>query len=304
MKIIIFGGSGFLGSHVADVLTQRGFDVIIYDKTASPYLIKAQQMIVGDILDSKAVGNAVKGCDYVYNFAGVADIAEAFKNPVRTVEVNILGNARIVQACVDHKVKRFIFASSLYVYSDLASFYRSSKQSCESIIEEYQKLYHLDFTILRYGSLYGPRAGEDNFFYKIIKQCIEEKKILRKGDGEEMRDYINALDAARCSADVLTEEFKNQYVIIAGTQSIKVKDLLNMVKEMFKDEIAIQYVPDDTMHHYTITPYSFKPKVAKKLVSNYYHDLGQGILDMVYDVYERHPSHAEELVKLKRMIGS
>ncbi len=117
-----------------------------------------------------------------------------------------------------------------------------------------------------------------------------------------MRDYINVLDAARCSADILTDEFVNQHVIIAGTQSIRVRELLDMIKEIFKNEIKIEYVPDDTTHHYTVTPYSFKPKVAKKLVSNYYHDLGQGILEMVYDIYERHPSNKHELANLKKMI--
>ena len=303
MKAVIFGGSGFLGSHVADVLTQRGFDVVIYDKVPSPYLNGGQRMVVGDILDLKSVGKAVEGGDYVYNFAGIADIEESLKDPVRTVEVNILGNTHIAQTCVTHKVKRFVFASSMYVYSDLASFYRSSKQACESLIEEYQKLYKLDFTILRYGSLYGTRCGESSFFHKIIKQCIEEKKIVRKGDGEEIRDYINVLDAARCSADILTDDFKNQHVIISGTQSTRVKDLLNMIKEIFKNEINIEYVPDDTNHHYTITPYAFKPKVAKKLVSNYYHDLGQGVLEMVHDVYEHLPARSQELANLKKLIG-
>lgn len=304
MKAVVFGGSGFLGSFVADVLTQRGYEVTIYDKVKSPYIMQNQKMIVADILDAQAVSNAVKGADYVYNFAGVADIEEALQDPVRTVEVNILGNTNITQACVKHKIKRFVFASTMYVYSDLASFYRSSKQACESIIEEYQKLYGLDFTILRYGSLYGPRSGESNFFYKIIQQCIEEKKIVRKGDGEEIRDYINVLDAARCSVDVLTEDFKNQHVIISGTQSTKVKDLLSMIKEIFKNEIKIEYIPDDTNHHYAITPYSFKPKMAKKLVSNYYHDLGQGILDMVYDIYQKHPKATAELEVLKKSVGA
>ncbi len=302
MKIIIFGGSGFLGSHVADVLSERGAQVTIFDRIQSPYLTPKQQMIVGDILNYTDVFNAIKGHDYVYNFAGIADIQEAIDNPVKTVQVNILGNTHIAHASYEHKVKRLVFASTMYVYSDLASFYRCSKQSCESLIEEYQQRFGLNFTILRYGSLYGPRAGEGNFFYKIIRQGIDEKRIVRKGDGEEIRDYINVLDAARCSADILTDDYINQHVIIAGTQSTRVRELLSMIKEIFKNNISIEYVPDDTTHHYTVTPYAFRPKVAKKLVSHYYHDLGQGILEMVYDIYERHPSNRDQLASFKKMI--
>ena len=78
MKAIVFGGSGFIGSHVADELSKRGYETIIYDKVLSTYLQQGQEMIVGDILDIEKVKKAVKGCDYVYNFAGIADLDESF----------------------------------------------------------------------------------------------------------------------------------------------------------------------------------------------------------------------------------
>ena len=89
MKAIVFGGSGFLGSHVADALTRAGYETAVFDLRESPYLQKGQEMIVGNILDKKAVGKAVTGCDVVYNFAGVTDIEEAPKKPIETVENNI-----------------------------------------------------------------------------------------------------------------------------------------------------------------------------------------------------------------------
>ena len=180
MKAIVFGGSGFLGSHVADCLTNKGFEVVIFDVVKSPYLRRKQDMVVGNILDCDGVKEAVKGCDYVYNFAGIADIGVACQKPLKAIEINVLGNTNILDACKKYKIKRFIFASSIYVYSDLAPFYRSSKEACELIIEDYQKVFGLDYTILRYGSLYGTRGNEFNFIYKIIKQAIEEKKITRK----------------------------------------------------------------------------------------------------------------------------
>jgi len=291
VKVVVFGGSGFVGSHVADILTEKGHEVTIFDLHPSEYLKKGQKMLVGDILDEKAVDRAVDGADVVYNFAGIADIDEASIKPIETIKSNILGNTVILEACRRHKVKRFVFASSVYVYSGAGSFYRSSKQACELITENYNEKYGLPFTILRYGSLYGPRADERNWVYQILKQAVAEGKITRLGDGEELREYIHVQDAARCSVEILSPEFENQYVIITGSQQMKVKDLMIMIKEMLNNKIELEFVPTESTIHYEITPYSFNPKVAKKFVSNYYIDLGQGILDLLGSIYKKHFPH-------------
>ena len=291
MKVTVFGGSGFVGSHVADVLTEKGHEVTIFDLHPSEYLKKDQNMLVGNILDEKAVDRAVDGADVVYNFAGIADIEEASIKPLETIKNNILGNAIILEACRLHKIKRFVFASSVYVYSEAGSFYRSSKQACELITENYNEKYGLPFTILRYGSLYGPRADERNWVYQILKQAITEGKITRLGGGEELREYIHVQDAARCSVEILSPEFENQYVIITGGQQMKVKDLMIMIKEMLNNKIELKFVPTESTLHYEITPYSFNPRVAKKFVSNYYIDLGQGVLDLLGSIYKKHFPH-------------
>jgi len=82
MNVLIFGGSGFLGSHTADALTEDGYNVKIFDIIKSPYLQAGQEMIIGDIIDKKAVEKAVKGCDIVYNFAGMTNIEEAHAKPL------------------------------------------------------------------------------------------------------------------------------------------------------------------------------------------------------------------------------
>lgn len=291
MKVVVFGGSGFVGSHVADVLTEKGHEVTIFDLRPSKYLKKGQKMLVGNILDEKAVDRAVDGADVVYNFAGIADIDEASIKPLETIKNNIFGNAVILEACRLHKVKRFVFPSSVYVYSEAGSFYRSSKQACELIIENYNEKYGLPFTILRYGSLYGPRADETNWVYQILKQAVTQGKITRLGNGEELREYIHVQDAARCSVEILSPEFENQYVIITGNQQMKVKDLMIMIKEMLKNKIELEFVPTESTLHYEITPYSFNPKIAKRFVSNYYIDLGQGILDLLGGIYKEHFPH-------------
>jgi UDP-glucose 4-epimerase len=302
MKAIVFGGSGFLGSHVADELSERGYKVVVYDRHESPYIRKDQEMIVGDILDREKVAGHVEGCNCVYSFAGVAGITDARRNPVEAIETNVLGTTHIADACRQHSVKRFVFASTVYVYSDLAPFYRSSKQACELIIEDYQKAYGLDYTILRYGSLYGRRANHFNYIYSIIQQAIEEGKIIRKGDGEEIRDYIHVEDAAKSSVDILTDEYKNQYVILTGTQSIKVRNLLYMIKEIFNGKIEIDFTSQSEEGHYQITPYSFRPRVAKKIIRDSYYDLGQGLLDIVYEVFAKKSGSEPMIEIIQKMI--
>lgn len=284
-KVVVFGGSGFLGSHVADVLSEAGYKVLIYDLKPSAYLKKGQEMVVGDILDQDKVESALQQAEIAYNFAGIADIEAASQSPLDSVKANILGNAVILEACRKAKIKRFIFASTLYVFSKAGSLYRSTKQSCELLIENYQELFGLDYTILRYGSLYGPRAGEHNIIYRFVKQALTEKKISRYGDGEELREYIHVHDAAQGSVEALSDEFKNQHVIITGNQQMKIRDLLMMIREMLENKISIEYLPLNRNHHYEITPYTFAPKVGKRLVSRTYLDLSHGLLNVMRDVY-------------------
>lgn len=284
-KAIVFGGAGFLGSHVADALSAAGHQVIIYDRSPSPWLKPDQQMVVGDILDADAVRNAIDGCDVVYNFAGIADISEASRHRLESIRCNILGNATILEACTGLDIQRYIFASSLYVYSKAGSFYRSTKQSCELIIENYHETFGIPYTILRYGSLYGPRADRNNAISNMLREALTSGVITREGDGEELREYIHIYDAARYSVDILAKDFENQHVIITGNQQMKIKDLLLMIRELLDNRIDIHYVTPTDTSHYEITPYTFAPRIARRLVGSSYLDLGQGILSCIEGIY-------------------
>ncbi len=287
MKAIVFGGSGFLGSHVADALDEAGYDVLIYDIKRSAYLRPTQKMILGDILDQEKVEAAVNGCDIVYNFAGIANVDEASVKPLDSVKYNILGNSIILEASRKAQIKRFIFSSTLYVYSKSGAFYRSTKQACELLIENYYEIYKIPYTILRYGSLYGPRSDERNFIYTIIKQALTEDKISRCGDGEEIREYIHVRDAAKGSVEILSEEFANEYVILTGNQQMKIKDLLFMIKEILGNNLNIEFLPVKQSTHYEITPYSFAPRIGKRLMSKTYLDLSEGMLEIIHDLYKQ-----------------
>jgi UDP-glucose 4-epimerase len=288
MRVTVFGGAGFLGSHVADALTEAGHDVVVFDVKDSPYLQASQHKVVGDILDLTEVLRAVQGSEVVYNFAGLSDIEEANARPIDTVKANILGNAIVLEASRQEKVRRFVFASSLYVYGGGGGFYRSSKQASELLVENYLEAYQLPYTILRYGSLYGERADARNWIRSVLMQALRDGRIVRYGDGEEMREYIHVRDAARYSVAALDPEYENQSVVISGLQAIKIKDLLRMVQEIMGGRVQIEYrSPEDQggrsapQLHYSLTPYSFNPKIARKLVGKDYLDLGQGLLSLL-----------------------
>lgn len=284
-KVIVFGGAGFLGSHVADCLSERGYEVTIFDIHSSPYLLPGQKMILGSILDPKSVAEAIKGHDCVYNFAGIADLDDATTKPMDTVQLNIVGNINIMEAAVHERIKRYVYASSIYVYSQKGGFYRCSKQASELYIEEYQRKYGLEFTILRYGTLYGPRADMRNSIFRYLKQAVENGRIVCNGNGEEQRDYINVCDAACISVDILKAEYANQHAIITGHHPMQVKEMLLMVKEILGQDITIEFSGQKSKDHYTYTPYSFTPKIGYKIMSPHYMDMGQGMLSCLCEMY-------------------
>ena len=138
MKIVVIGGSGFLGSHVADKLSQAGHEVTIFDLKKSQWISKNQTMVIGDILKISDLDKVISESDVVYNFAAISDIDEAENKPQTTANINIIGTLNILELCKKYKVKRIMFASTIYVYSQDGNFYRCSKQAAESFIEEYE----------------------------------------------------------------------------------------------------------------------------------------------------------------------
>lgn len=290
MKAIVFGGSGFIGSHVADALTTAGYEVTVFDIRPSPYVQPTQRFILGDTVDFDAVVRAVEGQDVVCSFAGLADIDLALSRPIDTVTMNLLGCVHQLEAARLKGVHRFVFASSIYVYSEAGGFYRASKQACELYIEEYHRRYQLPYTILRYGTLFGPRADNSNSVYRHLRQALLERHIRATGTGDETREYIHVADAARATVEILANDFANQNVILTGHHAMRFRDLLNMIREVVGSDVHIEFQPlsgeaSDIRGHYAMTPYTFRPRIGKKLVSHYYLDMGQGLLDCLEEIY-------------------
>ena len=140
----------------------------------------------------------------------MADIDDSVKFPEKYLHTNIIGTLNVLKACVECNIKKLIFASSVYVTSNYGSFYRISKQSCEKMIEEFNRNHKLKYTILRFGSLYGPRANKFNSINNMILQAIKNNKISRFGNGDEIREYIHIKDAVDLSIKVIAKEFDNE----------------------------------------------------------------------------------------------
>ena len=292
MKTLVIGGSGFIGSHVSDALADAGHAVTVFDVKESQYLRRDQRLILGDILNRNQVLDAVQGQDIVYNFAGIPHLDVGLDHPIETVEQNILGTVVTLEASRLASIRRYVYASSIHVYSRGGSFYRCSKQAAELYVEEYQRLHGLNYTILRYGTVFGPRADDHNSVRRYLKQALFDRRISAGGTGEEIREYVHVRDAAILSVRILDDEFKNERVVLTGHHPMRFKDLLVMVREIVGRDVQIDlhpHEPNDPRYgdsgHFSITPYSFSPKPAKKLVNNPYLDMGQGLVEVLTDIH-------------------
>ena len=199
-----------------------------------------------------------------------------------------------LSACRKAGVKRYVFASTLYVYGKSGGFYRCSKQACELYIENYHDMFGLEYTILRYGSLYGPRADRRNAINRFVAEALEKGTITYYGAPTALREYIHVEDAALSTVEILGPEYANQNIVLTGNQPMQVGDLFRMIEEMLGKPIEIKYQHDPNSGHYQITPYAFMPKVGRKMTPHLSTELGQGVLKVMEEIHqELHPDLKE-----------
>ena len=199
MRAIVTGGSGFIGSHVVDSLVDSGLDVGVVDLFTAPHRDDVDH-IKCSIVDLAALEQAFEGVDYVFHLAAVANVNDAFDNPLGCVELNVQGTANVLEAARRQKVKRVIFASTVWVYSgsrgdevnedspffvpDAGHIYTSTKLAGELLCHDYKALYDLDFTILRYGIPYGPRMRDSLIISIFINRAMKGQTLTIMGDGK------------------------------------------------------------------------------------------------------------------------
>jgi UDP-glucose 4-epimerase len=284
-RILVTGGAGFLGGHLVEALLARGHAVTVFDRASSARALPdAARFVVGDLQDPAALGAVVAGHDAVYHLAGFADLNAAKTRPLDTVHANIVGTVNLLEAMRAAGIVRFLFASTAYVYSREGGFYRCSKQACESYIEEYARTFGLRYTVIRYGSLYGPRADASNGVYRLLRAAMTEGRIAYSGAPNDIREYIHVEDAARLSVDVLEPAFEGEHVMLTGASPTRAEDLFMMFQEILGQRVEIDY-RHGAAGHYAVTPYAYTPRPGKKLVTTHYVDMGQGLLRMIEDLH-------------------
>jgi nucleoside-diphosphate-sugar epimerase len=208
MKIIITGGSGFLGTHMIRALQIAGHDVKNID--IKPSRDSNVPTVIASILDKKVMLQEIKDADCVFHFAGLIEAGESVKDPQQFVDVNISGTVSILEAMRENNVKTIIFSSSAAVYGEPTNIplteedrtipinpYGMTKLAMEGLISSYVKAHGFTGVALRYFNLYGPEEHhepESHAMPRFVKQMYNNEEVTVYGSGEHLRDYIHIRD--------------------------------------------------------------------------------------------------------------
>jgi len=238
ISILVTGGSGFIGSHVVDKLIENDFDVKVFD-VKTPHRNDVE-FIKGNITSLKKLNAAMNDVEYVYHIAALSNINKVVENPLKAVDLNIMSTAKVLEAARNSKVRRIIFASSYFVDSGKGHLYTTTKAASEMLCKDYYKLYRLPFTILRYGTAYGPRSRGEDVISIAVRKALSHQPFVIHGDGNQSRNFIYVEDLAEGSVAALRDNAENKIYNLEGLQQITVKKVAEMVKKLVGD-IKIEY---------------------------------------------------------------
>ena len=264
MKTLLTGSQGFIGKHLMKEL-----------RNVKTYDIKDGQ----DIRDHKKIFEAMKGIEEVYHFAALADIDKAWYKPSKTVIMNVVGTCNVLEAARLNGVKRFIFASSLYADSDKGGLYGATKNMGELLVKSYSQYCGMEYVILRFGTIYGPQSGEDNSIRRLLKQALT-RRINYHGTGDEVREYIHVRDVARIIANL--NDYRNDTLMITGSQRIKLKDVLSMIEEI--TETKVKYSQKKSLSHYNQVSQSYKREPIRRVFPKEPEDFGNSLVEILEEI--------------------
>jgi len=226
VRILVTGGAGFIGSHVVDAYVAAGHEVAVLDNFSTgneANLNPAAEVHRADLRDQAAVEQAVASFhpEIVNHHAAQSEVPKSVADPGFDAMVNIVGGLHLLKASLDHKVKKVIFISTggaLYGEPDVVpadedhpvrplSPYGTSKFSFEQYLGTFKRTFGLEFTVLRYANIYGPRqdffAEEGRVVAIFASRMLTGKPVTIDGDGEQSRDMLHVGDAATANLSAL-----------------------------------------------------------------------------------------------------
>lgn len=250
MKILITGGCGFIGSHIADACVAENYEVFVIDNLSVGKIENLAPEVIFKNMDIRSpdierVMREIRP-DIVSHHASNVSLRKAFKEPINDAKINIAGTLNILQACVKAEVRRIIFGSSAAVYGLQESFpisehhmtlpisyYGVSKLSCEYYLYAFKKTGKINYISLRYSNVYGPRQNifcesgvVATFFNELIKKK-SNSKIFINGDGNQLKDLVYVDDVVY--ANMLAIKHGGGIINIGSTLEISVNDLLDKI---------------------------------------------------------------------------
>ena len=169
-----------------------------------------------------------------------------------------MARQNVLRLCKEYNIKRIIFASTIYVSSRQGGFYRVSKQACELMVEEYKKRFNLNYTIVRFGSIYGPRSSKNNGLTKIIFNFLKKKRFEYGGTSKAKRRFIHVFDAAKSSIEMIKPRYRNKKILITGKKIIKIISVLKTISKILNINKKPKFNNKKQLGHYDISPYSYK----------------------------------------------
>ena len=249
MKIKLIGGSGFIGHNVYNCLKDE-HDVQVIDIKNDK---NVREFTYCDIVEEKdKIINLLKDADVVYLFAALSEATKNYENPYESIDKNIVGLHNVLRACTVNKVKRIIFSSTSWVYSECEGDYVSEDETClnanngtniysatkicgEVLIRGYQKSYNLDYTICRYGTIYGEGSNPRTAVATFIRKALSKESITITSDG--YRNFIHVKDLAETISRIPQnlEETKNETINIDGFNGVSLSQIVEYIKEKVPD---------------------------------------------------------------------
>ena len=257
MKVLVTGGSGFIGSHVVDRLIAHGHSPRIFDLAPSPHHpADAVETILGSVTDAQEVAAALRGCDAVIHLAAVADVAHVHDGPERAEHINARGTLNVLQAAKTAGVGRVLYGSTIWVYSDSpdaavdedsacpppSHLYTATKLAGELYCRSYAELYGLDCTILRFGIPYGPRARPAAVVPAFVEKALAGEPLTIAGDGSQGRRFVYVEDLADGVVRALAPVAVNRTYNLAGEETTTIRGIAETVREQLGD-VRIETVP-------------------------------------------------------------